>query len=88
VATDGTGVPELAAAVRDYQTHLQRENLLLKRNIQNWQVRLVEMLRDAMLEKVRDQMEDEKMAHFAAEVAEHKRDPYTLVEEIVQGRQH
>jgi LAO/AO transport system kinase len=88
VATDGTGVPELAAAVRDYQTHLQRENLLLKRNIQNWQVRLVEMLRDAMLEKVRDQMEDGKMAHFAAEVAEHKRDPYTLVEEIVQGRQH
>ena len=88
VATDGTGTPELAAAIGDYQTHLQRENLLLKRNIQNWQARLVEMLRDAMLEKARDQLEEGKMAHYAAEVAEHKRDPYTLVEEIVQGRRH
>ena len=88
VATDGTGIPELAAAIREYQTYLQRENLLTKRNIQNWEARLVEMLRDAMLEKARDQMEDGKMAHYAADVVEHKRDPYTLVEEIVQGRQH
>ena len=86
VATDGTGIPELAAAIRDYQAHLQRENLVLKRNIENWQTRLVEMLRDAMLEKARHQLGDREMAHYAAEVAEHKRDPYTLVEEIVQGR--
>ena len=86
VATDGTGIPELAAAIRDYQAHLQRENLVLKRNIENWQARLVEMLRDAMLEKARHQLGDREMAHYAAEVAEHKRDPYTLVEEIVQGR--
>ena len=39
-----------------------------------------------MLEKARDQIEEGKMEHYAAEVAEHKRDPYTLVEEIVQGR--
>lgn len=86
VATDGTGIPELAAAIGDYQAHLQRENLVLKRNIENWQARLVEMLRDAMLEKARHQLGDGEMAHYAAEVAEHKRDPYTLVEEIVQGR--
>ena len=86
VATDGTGIPELAAAIRDYQAHLQRENLVLKRNIENWQARLVEMLRDAMLEKARHQLGDREMAHYAAEVAEHRRDPYTLVEEIVQGR--
>ena len=88
VATDGTGIPELAAAIRDYQTHLQREDLLLKRNIQNWEARLVEMLRDAMLEKVRHQLGDGEMAQYASEVAQHKRDPYTLVEEIVQGRRH
>ena len=86
VATDGTGIPELALAIRDYQTHLQREDLLTKRNIQNWEARLVEMLRDAMLEKVRHQLGDGEMAQYAAEVAQHKRDPYTLVEEIVQGR--
>jgi LAO/AO transport system kinase len=86
VATEGTGIPELAAAIREYETYLQRENLVLKRNIENWQARLVEMLRDAMLEKASDQLRDGEMAQYAAEVAEHKRDPYTLVEEIVQGR--
>jgi hypothetical protein len=28
-------------------------------------------------------MEDGKLASYAAEIAEHRRDPYTLVEEIV-----
>ena len=88
VATEGTGIPELAGAIREYENHLQRENLALKRNIQNWQARLVEMLRDAMLEKARHQLGDGEMAQYAAEVAEHKRDPYTLIEEIVQGRRH
>jgi LAO/AO transport system kinase len=88
VATEATGIPELAAAIREYENHLQRENLMLQRNIENWQARLVEMLRDAMLEKARHQLGDGEMAHYAAEVAEHKRDPYTLVEEIVQGRRH
>jgi len=43
---------------------------------------LVEMLRDAMLEKSRQQLGNGDLARFAAEVAEHKRDPYSLVEEI------
>ncbi len=43
------------------------------------------MLRDAMLEKARAQLDNGNMARLAAEVAEHKRDPYTLVEEIAAG---
>jgi LAO/AO transport system kinase len=87
VATEGTGSPELAGAIREYETYLERQDLLLKRKIHNWQARLVEMLRDAMLEKARHQLSDGEMARYATEVAEHKRDPYTLVEDIVQGRQ-
>ena len=40
------------------------------------------MLRDAMLEKARAQLGDGNLARLAAEVAEHKRDPYSLVEEF------
>jgi hypothetical protein len=40
------------------------------------------MLRDVLLEKARAQFGDGSLARLAAEVAEHKRDPYTLVEEI------
>ena len=55
----------------------------LRENIQNWQERLLEMLRDAMLDKARGHLTDGQVTRYAAEVAEHRRDPYTLVEEIV-----
>ena len=42
------------------------------------------MLRDAMLEKARAKMDGESLSRYAAEIAEHKRDPYSLVEEILQ----
>jgi LAO/AO transport system kinase len=83
VASDGTGIGELVAAIADYEAYLKKENLVLQHNIENWQERLIEMLRDALLEKAREQMEDGNVARYAAEVAAHKRDPYTLVEEIV-----
>ena len=83
VATAGTGVKELAAAIAEYEGYLQKENLVLKRTIQNWQERIIEMLREALLDKAREQLGDGQVTRYAAEVAQHKRDPYTLVEEIV-----
>jgi hypothetical protein len=62
---------------------LEKENLVLKRNIQNWRERLIEMLRDAMLEKARTVLGDGRVEQYAEQVAEHKRDPYSLVEELV-----
>jgi LAO/AO transport system kinase len=84
VASEGKGTAELAAAIADYEAYLQKENLALKKNVENWQERLVEMLRDAMLDKARAQMAGGSLERYAAEVAEHKRDPYSLVEEIVR----
>ena len=83
VASEGTGVSELAAAIRDYEAYLQKENLVLQHQVENWQNRLVEMLRDALLDRARQQLGNGAVARYAAEVAEHKRDPYTLIEEIV-----
>jgi LAO/AO transport system kinase len=80
VASDGTGVVELANAIGSYEEFLQKENRALKKSVENWQERLIEMLRDAMLEKARAEIGDLKA--LAAEVAEHKRDPYTVIEEI------
>jgi LAO/AO transport system kinase len=83
VATQGQGISELAAAVGAYETFLKKENLVLKRSVQNWRDRLLEMLRDAMLDKARAQLADGEAERLATEVAEHKRDPYTVVEEIM-----
>jgi LAO/AO transport system kinase len=83
VASDGQGIAELAEAISQYESYLKKENLLLKRNVENWRERLVEMLRDAMLEKARAEITDGEMGRYAAEIAEHKRDPYSLIEKIV-----
>jgi LAO/AO transport system kinase len=85
VASEGTGTKELVDAIMRYEAYLLKENLSFKKNVENWQERLIEMLRDAMLERVRAELDGGSLARYAAEIAEHKRDPYTLVEEIVQG---
>jgi len=86
VATEGKGVPELAQAIDSYVEFLKKENLTLNKKVQNWRERLVEMLRESLLERVlREQMGDGAVTRYAAEVAEHRRDPYSLVEEIVAG---
>ena len=83
VASEGEGTAELAAAIAEYEAYLLKENLVLQHKTHNWQQRLVEMLRDALLDQAHQQLADGSFARYAAEVAEHKRDPYTLVEEIV-----
>jgi LAO/AO transport system kinase len=82
VASEGKGVQELAAAIAAYESYLQKENRALRKSVENWQDRLIEMLRDAMLDKARAQFTDGNLSRLASEVAEHKRDPYSLVEEI------
>jgi LAO/AO transport system kinase len=83
VASDGTGIGELAVVISAYEDYLQKEGLVLQHNVQNWQERLIEMLRDSLLDLARQQVGGRNLSLYAAEIAEHKRDPYTLVEEIV-----
>jgi LAO/AO transport system kinase len=82
VASEGVGTKELAAAIADYEAYLNKDGLAFKKNVENWQLRLVEMLRDAMLDRARAQLDAGSLERYAAEIAEHKRDPYSLVEEI------
>ena len=85
VAHEGAGTEELGAAIAQYEAHLGEGNRAHKKRVENWRERLIEMLRDAMLEKARAQMDGGSVERYAEEIAEHKRDPYSLVEEIVSG---
>jgi LAO/AO transport system kinase len=85
VATQGAGVAELLGAIRDYESFMRGQNLLVSRRKHNWELRLLEMLRDSLLEKARAAMSDGDLARYASEIAEHKRDPYSVIEEI-QGK--
>src|SRR5438270_1360315 len=89
VATTAQGIPELATSIADYERYLKQNDLLLKKKITNWQERLIEMLRDSLLERLlSERLPEAEIARLAAEIAEHRRDPYSLVEEIVGNTYH
>lgn len=83
VASQGQGIGELATIISQYETYLLKENLLLKRNVHNWQERIMEMLRDSILLQARTRLRADDLERYATEVAEHKRDPYSLVEDLL-----
>ena len=89
VASEGKGISELAAAIANYEQYLQQKDLLLKKKITNWRERLIEMLRDALMERLlSERLPESEIARLAADIAEHRRDPYSLVEEIVGSFTH
>ncbi len=86
VATSGGGIPELAEAIAAYQQYLEKQELLLKKRVSNWRERLIEMLRERLMQRVmRERMSEDAISEYAREIAQHRRDPYTLVEEIVDS---
>ena len=85
IATIASGVTELADAIGKYHEFLASKDLLRKKRAENWESRLIEMLRDTLLEKARAVFSAKELAHLAADIAEHKRDPYSVVEEIVSS---
>ena len=44
VATEGAGIEELASAIAGYESYLKKEGLALRKDVENWQERLIEML--------------------------------------------
>jgi LAO/AO transport system kinase len=82
VASEGKGLEDLAKTVANYQEFLSKSEIGKQKRVQNWRDRLIEMLRDTLLERVMRE-QDGRVDAYAAEIAEHKRDPYSLVEEIV-----
>jgi len=86
VASEGKGIAEFAAAIASYEQYLSKEGLELKKRISNWRERLVEMLRESLLERVlRERLGEGWLERYAEEIAAHKRDPYSLVEEIARS---
>ena len=85
VASEGAGIKELDTAIANYESYLQKDNRAQQKSVEHWRERLVEMLRDTMLERARAQMANGNLDRLAAEVATHQRDPYTLIEEIASN---
>jgi LAO/AO transport system kinase len=91
VATEAIGIPELTKAIVGYRQYLEGRHLLMAKKVSNWRERLIEMLRKALLDRMmRERLDPALLDRYAREIAEHRRDPYSLVEELVTsfGAQH
>jgi LAO/AO transport system kinase len=86
VASSGTGIDELVRAIEKYRGFLEQDDRARARRIENWRGRIAEMLRDALFQRVLSYyLSEGEAARYAAEVTDHRRDPYSLVEKIVEG---
>lgn len=84
VAPNGDGIPELVGKIEEYRSFLDKSEAGHQKRIENWRNRLIEMLRDALLDQVqREHLGNGAASRYAAEIADHHRDPYTIIEELV-----
>jgi LAO/AO transport system kinase len=84
-ATEGTGLSALASALEDYHAHLDQGGLRDQKRIECWRVRLLDLIRQQALERVlKAGVGSEKLEDYARMVAQRKRDPYSVVSDLLR----
>jgi LAO/AO transport system kinase len=86
VASEGKGIAELAQSIAGFQEYLQKTGMGTRRRVDNWRRRLLEMLRSELMHRLaREYLSDEAARRLAAEIAAGRKDPYSVVEDILTG---
>ena len=87
VATENRGVEELAATLDKFRRHFEVSGVRQKKHVEHWKNRLIEMLESRLLERALGGKAGEaRLEALAAAVAERKQDPFSAVNEILNGR--
>ncbi len=85
VATENKGIEDLAEAIKSYKDFLETGEKSLERKIDIAKWRLLELLQERLLRDILNKDGTSKrLEDFALEVAEKKRDPYSVVEELLK----
>ncbi len=84
IATEDSGVEELAEAVRSYAEYTASHKESAGRRVSVAHHRIIEMLRERLLKAaLKRGVSDEELRSMAEDVAARRRDPYSVVEEII-----
>jgi len=84
VATSGEGIPDLRKALEEFRAFGEKSDLRQQRRREQGRARLFELLRQALFEKVAgDLLRDGRFEARLDEVLAHRRDPHSVVEEIL-----
>lgn len=81
VATEGKGIAEMWSAAESYLAYLKDKGLLAQKKAANWRERLVDLLRDRLLERLA--LTGDALDSYGRRVASREVDPYTVVDEIL-----
>ena len=85
VATENKGIQELAGTVAKFRKHFESSGERKRKHVEHWKNRLIELLESRLLERALGGPGGEaRLAEFAAQVADRKKDPFTAVSEILK----
>ncbi len=85
VATENKGIAQLAGAVHDFRSHLERSGQLHARKVANWKRRLLDLLESRFLDRVVARgIGEQGLESAAADIAARRRDPYEAVAKILK----
>jgi LAO/AO transport system kinase len=85
VATAGQGVEEVLRALAEFRSHAERSSLLKDREREKWRLRLLQLLRQKLFERVIHRaLNDQEIAERVDRIIERRTDPHTVVEEIMK----
>src|SRR5215475_13881013 len=82
VAAEGKGVPELLDAIESHLTFLRERGLLVKKKAANQRQRLLDLLRERLLERAIARLAPGDLDRMAERIASRESDPYTTVSEL------
>ena len=84
VATTGEGIGTLRDALENFRSYGEQNSVRQNRRRAKWRARLLELLRQELFQKVlSEQLQNGAIERFVDDVLEHRRDPHSVVEEII-----
>ena len=87
IATTGEGVASVRDELNRFRAAADASGTSLERQRAKWEARLLELLRQTLFERVvARELSDGGIRRYVEDVREHRRDPHTVVEELVAGQ--
>lgn len=84
IATTGEGIAPLREELERFHLLAEHNVTMQDRRREKWRSRLLELLRQRLFERAVGGLSDGTLEHYVDDVAEHRRDPHSAVEEIVE----
>ena len=84
VATEQQGMEELWETISRYLAFSRDQGILKQRRVDHWQVRILKLLREQLLQQIRQEVLGNGALHeYAAAVASRQEDPYSVADKIL-----